>query len=31
MNTKEIRQVMSKTVYVSLYDYLGRSTAKSDE
>ena len=31
MNTKEIRQVMSKTVYVSLYDYLGRSTSKSDE
>ena len=31
MNMKEIRQVMSKTVYVSLYDYLGRSTANSDE
>ena len=31
MNTKEIRQVMSKTVYVSLYDYLGRSTANSDD
>ena len=31
MNTKEIRQVMSSNVYVSLYDYLGRSTAKSDE
>ena len=31
MNTKGIQQVMTKTEYVSLYDYLGRSTAKSDE
>ncbi len=31
MNTKGIQQVMNKTAYVSLYDYLGRSTAKSDE
>ena len=31
MNMKEIQQVMSSNVYVSLYDYLGRSTAKSDE
>lgn len=31
MNTKEIQQVMSNIPYVSLYDYLGRSTAKSDD
>ena len=29
MNTKEIQQVMSNITYVSLYDYLGRSTSST--